>query len=208
MRLTVFGASGKVGRLVVEEALKDGHKVTAFVRSNNPFEEREGLLVIQGDIHNTSDVAQALEGADSVISTLGSWGTKTKEVVSTGVQNIVPIMQKNGQKRIITLTGSGARWSEDSPGFLQKAGHSLIGIVNSKVLQDGEKHIQILEASKLDWTVIRSPVMSAAKTKKYKLDFIEPPLYQRVSRRAVARCMVDQLKNASYIRKAPHIHKY
>jgi len=208
MRLTVFGASGKVGRKVVEEAVKDGHKVVAFVHSKNPFQNIDNVLVVQGDINNIEDVQKALEGADSVISALGSWGTKTKDVVSSGAKNIVSAMEQNGQKRLITLTGSGARWSEDTPNFFQRINHSFVGLLNSKVLRDGEEHIRILEASKLDWTVVRSPIMSSAKKKKYKLDFIEPAVYERVSRHAVARCMVDLLKNASYIRKAPHIHKF
>lgn len=208
MRLTVFGASGKVGQLVVEEALKDGHQVVAFVHTNNPFKDNKKLAVVSGDIKDQVAVAKALEGADSVISTLGSWGTKSKDIVSSGVENIIPSMQKNKQKRIITVTGSGAHWSQDQPNFLQRLNHRFIKIVSSKILTDGERHIRLLEKSGLDWTVIRSPIMSSKKAKKYKLDYIEPAVYETVSRKAVARCMVDQLKNPSYIRKAPHVHKY
>lgn len=207
MHLVVFGASGKTGRIVVEEALADGHKVVAFVHSTNPFTEHQRLKVVKGDVKIEADVASALSGADSIISTLGSWGTKTKDIVSSGIEAIIPIMLANKQKRIITLTGSGAAWSEDRQNWLQKANHSLIKLLNSKVLNDGEKHIRLLQQSKLDWTVIRSPIMNSKTYQTYKLDYIEPAIYETISRRAVARCMVDQLKNPSYIRKAPHIHK-
>jgi uncharacterized protein YbjT (DUF2867 family) len=33
MRITVFGATGKIGRLVVDRLLDDGHDVTTFVRN-------------------------------------------------------------------------------------------------------------------------------------------------------------------------------
>lgn len=45
MNITVFGATGTVGRLLVEQALAEGHDVTAFTRA---FADRNPGLVRHG----------------------------------------------------------------------------------------------------------------------------------------------------------------
>ena len=35
MKLVVFGASGKTGSLLIEQALASGHEVNAYVRTKN-----------------------------------------------------------------------------------------------------------------------------------------------------------------------------
>ena len=50
MKLTVFGASGRTGRHVVEQALGGGHEVTAFVRSASKLSLTDDrLTVVEGD---------------------------------------------------------------------------------------------------------------------------------------------------------------
>lgn len=78
MKVVVFGASGKVGKIVVANLLNDGYHVRAFVHSSNPFEDHAKLETIKGDIYAIKDVEAAVRGVDVVVSTLGSWGTKKK----------------------------------------------------------------------------------------------------------------------------------
>ena len=72
-RILVLGASGRTGRLVVEQALGHGHVVVAFVRdlARLPI-AHERLTVIQGDVTVAADVARAVEGCDAVVSVLGA----------------------------------------------------------------------------------------------------------------------------------------
>ena len=126
MRITIFGASGRVGRLVVEGALKDGHEVVAFVHHKPKFPDNPHLKIAQGDIHQTADVAKAVKDADVVISALGSWGTKSKDIVSSGMANIIPAMQDSGVKRVISLTGADARAEGDALGLVHRLTHAAI----------------------------------------------------------------------------------
>lgn len=207
MQLTVFGASGKVGSLVVKIALRRGYKVVAFIHSNNPFDEVGNFSIIQGEISDKQAVNKAIEGSNAVISALGSWGTKEKNILTAGMKTIIPAMESAKISRLITLTGSGAMWSMDNSSFFDKSAHKLLGIVAPKILKDGEEHLRILEASDLDWTCVRSPVMNKSISTDYKLDYIPPLLIAQVSRSTVAKCLIDQIKNSNYLRKAPHIHK-
>lgn len=195
MRITVFGASGKVGRLVVAELLDRGYKVTVFVHEHNPF--GNDVRAVKGDIHIAADVAQAVQGSDMVVSALGSWGTKRKDIVGAGTRNIIAAMETRGVRRLVTLTGSEARDPEDKPGLLQKASHFGASLMAGKILRDGEEHIRLLRASPLDWTTIRSPVMNNIGHKGYKLEDGWLSHFRTINRGAVARAMADQLKDTT-----------
>jgi uncharacterized protein YbjT (DUF2867 family) len=72
MRVTVFGASGGIGHLVIQQLLDDGHQVTALVRT--PAElalTHAHLTVVTGQLSDRHALEQAVSGADAVISTLG-----------------------------------------------------------------------------------------------------------------------------------------
>lgn len=205
MHITVFGASGRVGRIVVERLLHEGHTVTAFVHSSNPFKGQD-VTVVQGEIDDGTAVSQALNGADAVISTLGSWGTKNKNILTIGMKTIIPLMAEQGMIRIITLTGNAAFYSLDKPNAVDKLSHHFLGLIAPKILEDGENHLRQLEASSLEWTSVRSPAMSGKNRDTYTLSLkIGSPLAV-VPRRAVAKALVDQLQDMTFIQKAPVIH--
>lgn len=72
MNLLVFGASGGTGRCIVEQALAQGHIVTAFARE--PARVRvahENLRVVRGDISRHDSVEAAVRGQDAALCALG-----------------------------------------------------------------------------------------------------------------------------------------
>src|SRR3954468_14182249 len=72
MKLLVFGATGGTGRALVEQALQQGHEVTAFVR--NPAKvtaKHEKLKVVKGNVTDCHSVGAAVAGQDAVFSALG-----------------------------------------------------------------------------------------------------------------------------------------
>src|SRR4051812_21694445 len=101
MHLVIFGASGKVGRIITQKALKNGHSVTAFVHNHADFPHHPMLTIYRGDIRDPASVAKAIKGADAVISALGSWGTPTKNILSEGMRVIIPAMEAQGIRRIV-----------------------------------------------------------------------------------------------------------
>jgi putative NADH-flavin reductase len=71
MKLALFGASGKTGRHLVEQALAKEYSVTALARTPDKLARyHDRLKVIQGDIRDASKVAEAVAGADAVLSVL------------------------------------------------------------------------------------------------------------------------------------------
>lgn len=206
MQVTVFGASGKVGQLVVERLLAGGHSVAGFVYQSSPFADTKGLRVITGDVHDASQVRAAIQGSQAVICALGSWGTKTKDIVSAGTRAIIPAMDELGVKRFVSVTGSGAVAPADQPTLFEKLGHAGFGIMAHKILVDSEVHLGLLAKSGLDWTVIRSPVMTSSPGDEYRLTKQSPSPWETIHRQAVARALVEQLADTRFIHQAPHIH--
>lgn len=203
--VTVFGANGKVGSLVVEGLVARGHSVTAFVHRRRDETEHPQVRVVEGDIHDASAVDAALEGSDAVISALGSWHTPTKDILSSGMEAIVPAMERRGIKRIVSLTGAEARAGGDRLGLVHRVAHFAASLAAGKILKDAERHLKKLEASTLEWTVVRSPIMTAAGSSRYRLISKRPVPWSTINRQAVADALVQQLNDRHYNRQAPFI---
>lgn len=205
MKIVVFGANGKIGSLIVKRLLADGHTVRAFVHSNSTLKEHKNLEIVQGDVHDAGQVSAALEGYEIVISALGSWGTASKDILSSAMLSIIPVMQRKSMKRIISLTGSGARDSQDSLTLMERLSRGLILLAAHKILEDGEKHLALLRESNLDWTVVRSPGMRNGSSSSYVFSRKSPAPWATITRNAVAISMVDQINDTAWIQAAPHI---
>ena len=207
MQVTVYGASGKVGRLVVDELLVGGHTVVAFVHNYNPFVSLGEVQVVSGSVDNPTLVAAAAAGSQVIISTLGSWGTPSKAVVSTGTGAIIAAAAKHKITRVITLTGASALYVRDKPTLRDRLIHVLLNLAAAKILRDGEAHLRLLADSSLDWTSIRSPIMLGFGSTLYGLQRRLPSLLATIPRRAVVKALVDQLNDTSHLRQAPVIRR-
>lgn len=208
MKVIVFGASGNVGKKIVAELIEHGHEVTGFVYGGIPaFVESNRLRIVQGNVKKFADVQRALKGQDVVISCLGSWGTKSKDILSMGMKSIIPAMESEGIKRIISLTGAAAKASSDKPNLLAKISRLSLIPVGYKILKDGEEHIRLLEQSNLDWTVLRSPVMKEECERGYELSDMPPAPWAIINRNDVAKAMVDLLETDNWMKASPIIRR-
>ena len=72
MKLFVIGATGRTGEEIVQQALARGHRVTAFVRSPGTVTlKRERLSVLKGNVTDESQLSEAIQNHDAVVSALG-----------------------------------------------------------------------------------------------------------------------------------------
>lgn len=205
-QVTVFGATGRVGRQVVDLLLADGHAVVAAVHGEADMPTHTNLTTRRVDVYDQASVARAVKGSDTVVSALGSWGTKNQNVLSAGVTNIIAAMESQSIRRIVSLTGAEARAQGDSLGIIHRLMHIALLVIAPKILRDGEAHIAALEASHLDWTVVRSPIMSAAQgAREGKLSLARPLPWQRIARSAVAAQMVELVQGDTWVGQAPFI---
>ena len=68
-KITVTGATGNIGQLVIPALLEGGAEVTALVRDSKKAEglKNQGVIVIDGEYTDTEAVQKAVEGADAIL---------------------------------------------------------------------------------------------------------------------------------------------
>jgi uncharacterized protein YbjT (DUF2867 family) len=109
-RILVVGATGSIGRLVVAEALRQGHAVRALVRGANRARGLpEVAEVVLGDVTKPETLAAAVAGIDAIVLTLGSDGSGkagAEAVDYGGVRNVLTAIG-DATPRIALMTSIG-----------------------------------------------------------------------------------------------------
>lgn len=205
MRVIIFGATGSLGKHITEQALQAGYSVTAFSRSASSMPCKHlGLRRIDGDIMDAKQVANALSGHDAVIVAVGA-GMRG-QVRSVGTANVVAGMKKAGIRRLIALSTLGAGKSRDKLNFFWR--YIMFGLLLKRAMADHEQQETYVRESGLDWTIVRP---AAFTDDECALDYHHGSLDDvvdlalKVSRKDVARFMVGQVEDTSYLLAAPCI---
>ena len=104
MKIAVVAANGKEGKLVVEEALRRGHDVTAVVRGENRSAATQAI--VKGILDLTrSDLA----GFDAVVDAFGAWAPDTLELHTKTSQHLCDILAGT-DTRLLIVGGAGSRY--------------------------------------------------------------------------------------------------
>lgn len=106
MRITVFGATGGVGREIVGQALAAGHEVTVVVRDPDRLPERLDRAALHAVVRldDPSAVRAAVAGRDAVLSGLGSRGRKANGVAERLTGKILAAMEAEGVRRLVVVS--------------------------------------------------------------------------------------------------------
>jgi putative NADH-flavin reductase len=205
MKIAIFGSTGGTGKELVKQGLELGYQVTAFVRTPSKLEEfkHENLTIIQGDVFSYSDVEKAIIGQEAVISALGNPTLKVNTTTSEGTRNIVNAMQTAGIKRFICETSLGVGDSREQAGFFFSK--IIIPTLLKNAIADKEIQEQIIQASDLDWTIVRpGGLRNSEKTSKYRAG-LDKDISGNISRADVAEFMLKQINSDEFLRKTPAI---
>jgi putative NADH-flavin reductase len=108
MNVAIIGATGNVGRRILQEALSRGHEVTACVRnpSSLPF-SHERLRAISFDILNADDAAAKLAGFDSVVSAYGPGFTNVRQLVDA-TSSLITGSKRAAVQHLVAVGGAGS----------------------------------------------------------------------------------------------------
>jgi len=158
MRITVFGATGRTGRPLVARALDRGHEVVAFARSAAKVDREDpDLTVVEGDAYTGEGVAEAVAGADAVVSVLGQTDEGPDDLLTVAGENVLDAMDEAGDDRFVTLVGAGVRQEGESVTLSGRVMGALLKLLARRVLEDARTHVEQVRATDLDWTVVRAP---------------------------------------------------
>jgi putative NADH-flavin reductase len=202
MKLVVLGATGGTGLEIVRQAIERGHSVTALVRSPDrlkQFGDRVGMK--QGDLLNSADLEEVIQGHDAVVSAFGP-----RVPISKADANLL-------QRFAVALTEAMPRAKVtrvvvQSVAFLFKNSilppAYLFGrLFFSRLVDDASAMERIFEASGLDWTMVRPPELTdKPHTGKYRVrEGHLPPFGFKISGADVADFMINLVENRSSVHK-------
>jgi uncharacterized protein YbjT (DUF2867 family) len=209
MKILLLGATGRTGKLVIEEALKKGHRISAIARDPEKLKDYQ-VEITMGTPYDPATVEKALEGCEAVINTLNvsrksdnPWAglAAPKDMISRSAENAVNAMEKAGIRRFVALStiGAGRSW-KTTPAILK----FVVSVSNLKyAFRDHGRQEEILENSSLDYTVCRAPMLSADINDKGAVAVREgeAPKKAVLSRNSAAEYFIKIIENGDHIRE-------
>ena len=212
MHITVFGATGQVGKRIVQQALNKGFFVTAFGRNVESLIDQdnlnENLTAQKGYLFDEKDVAKAIDKADVIISVLGGASDGSDKTRSLGMKQIINQMLQKGKKRIIALGGMGVLNAEDNTLLLHAEEYP------EEYLAVGMEHLKAFELlleSNLDWSFFcPADIHDKDETGIYitSINYAPDPNHFRINAGDLAMAMLKAAINQEYIQQRVGISNY
>jgi putative NADH-flavin reductase len=204
VNVVVLGAAGRTGRLIVAEALRHGHHVTAAVRNPASVPGIPGLRVRRADVRDADSLRAAIEGHDAVVSAIGAPGRKSTNLYSEGARATVSAMRAGGVDRLLAITSVGVRPDDPHHSWWYR---SLIRPLGADLYADMARMERIVRDSGLDWTFVRPTYLQDREpTGRYRAtDDSTPEGGWRIARTDVARFIVEELDAHRWSRQAPSL---
>jgi len=207
MKLTVFGATGRIGEQVVRQALDAGHKVTAVVRDPARFDVRHPALevVTVAGLTDPEVLRPALEGSDAAISGVGPRGRKDGPVASSATRGILRAMEASGVRRFVAVSAVPVGPVPEGESFVnRRILLPFIGAFARDVYADLAAMEAEIRRSATEWTIVRPPKLNNKPlTGRYRTRVGgNVPRGYAISRADVADAMLAALDDPATVRQA------
>lgn len=213
--ILVYGASGKVGRHVVDEALARGHLVTAVSRDPAGITRTHArLTTARGDLLDPASVATLLPGHDVVVvsvrGVVGGSDDPEKTVTRLGVEHVVEAQRAigPGAPRLIHVGGSGSLEVEPGVLFADRLPALFLPRGLEVEIQGQIRTLEFLRGiDDVPWTYITPPknFTNGKRTGRYRLgdDTMLEDAYgrSRVSRADFAVALIDEAERAAHVQE-------
>jgi uncharacterized protein YbjT (DUF2867 family) len=189
MTVLVVGATGSIGRLVVEEAVKKGHVVRALVRDSGSARRLSGVELIVGELTRPETLTAAVDGVNAIVFTHGSSGTRTDmEQVDYGAVRNVLVALDGRQARIALMTAIGVT---------NREGEYNRRTESADWKRRGERLVRV---SGLPYTIVRPGWFDYNKPDEHRLVLLQgdrrhagDPSDGVISRRQIAEVLVSSV---------------
>lgn len=164
MKVVVTGATGSVGRYVVELLLAGGAEVRALTRRPESAGFPPAVEVVGGDLEQPESLAGIFDGVDRMYLILA--GEATEQIAAAAKQA--------GVQRVVTLSSASAAW-ENNPGGAYHRAFEVA--VESSGLEWTHVRPGMFASNLVDWAepvkttgVVRLPYDNARQSPVHELD--------------------------------------
>lgn len=163
MKLFIIGATGRTGQELVNQALEQGYKVTAYVRNPEFNSSNSKLEVVYGQLDEVNNLAKAMAGNDVVLATLGNPASdRNGKLFEFAIPCIITAMDMAGVKRFISLSALGVGNTYENTRYPYRMGSRTFLKGNFADHLAGE---QKLKSSDLCWTTVHpGPLFNGDRT--------------------------------------------
>jgi hypothetical protein len=213
MKVCIVGASGKLGRYMVQHALDRSHEVIGVCRAESvgkldPFAGR--ITVVPGATNDRTVIERAVADCDGVLTVLVPWGVQQ---YSTGTAQAVLDYAKPGARLVFScgwhITRDGQDVYSRSFKAMVKAFGWITRLARFADLDDQVEACRRVFVSDTRWTVVRGSNLEEGESQGLPIwsrHVGDAILKSNITRRTdFALFMVEALTNDSLIHKAPAI---
>ena len=215
MRIAVFGATGRTGQPLVEQAVEREHEVVAFVRDAtglpSTLRNDDRVSTVEGDAYTGEGVDRAIAGdgdpVDAVVSVLGQTSDGPDDLLTEAGRHIRSAMSQHGVERFVTLVGAGVREEGESVSLGGRVMNALLKLLAGSVLEDARTHVESIKRSDTRWTVVRGPRLTEdAHTGEFRHGTdLSLGMRDTAARANVAEFIIDCLEDDLYVDEMPKI---
>ncbi|WP_042199802.1 NAD(P)-dependent oxidoreductase [Paenibacillus camerounensis] len=204
MDVVVIGASGTIGKAIVQEALKRKHEVTVAVRSTETVMlEHERLKVVQVDVLDAASVAAAVAGHGEIISAYGPDPGREDDLLRAA-DSLIEGLRQAGVERLIIVGGAGSLKTESGEWLMDTADFPE----ELRPLAAAHAHAyEVYRSSALDYTYISPPaaVIAGRRTGMFRIGLdrliTDENGESSISVEDLAVAVVDELEEGNFSRE-------
>ncbi len=207
MKISILGATGFVGKVLVSEALMRQHQVTAISRHSNQLPQHAHLIAESGDILDVPWLISRLKGQDAVISAFnGGWSNPNLYSDTVAGNNaILEAVKKAGVKRFVVVGGAGSL--EIAPGVLLLDSPDFPANIRPGAQAVKEFKTTLESIDTLDWTFVSPAAMleAGARTETFRLGgkqlLMNGNTPAKISVQDLAVAILDEVEHPQFIRQ-------
>jgi len=202
VKILVFGATGPGGQQLVQQALSQGHEVTAFARNPDGMSTDKRVRLVAGDTtRDAEQIAEAMRGQEAVVSALGRRKTlRSDNLIARSMHLIVPAMEQAGVRRLVVMSAFGVGGSLRDAPLIPRI---MYRVLLADIFADKKAAEDEIRRSRLDWTIAYPVLLTDGPlTGHYRAgERLELRGLPKISRADVAHFMLAEMKTRAFVRK-------